>query len=365
MIYLFIGLVVCIGIVLFFIRYAYKKKIKKHYDDLLLKRNKELEEELANKRQKMESDYALAKAQQEQEFIVQKAQLKAEYDGLILKYESAVKGAEQQLNSLKLQTNQQATVLSQFNEAIKTQAEEYKAKLYEEAEKSAKLHEETMLREALKKMQLELEGKTKEATEQHEQMLLKLSETEKEQLKKLEEIKNIIDDYSSKQTAINEAIIRQRELEEQQDFYRVCLAPESIADISILQSVKQNLKKPEIVDKIIYDNYVAKPVLEMIKRVLSNESFSGIYKITCLKTNEIYIGKSTDIKSRWQQHCKTAFNCGTIASSLLHLKMKQYGLENFTFEIVEKVSKDQLSEREKFYIEFYKTKEYGLNEKKG
>ena len=45
--------------------------------------------------------------------------------------------------------------------------------------------------------------------------------------------------------------------------------------------------------------------------------------------------------------------------------MKQYGIQNFTFEVVEKVSKDQLSEREKFYIEFYQTKEYGMNEKKG
>jgi hypothetical protein len=59
------------------------------------------------------------------------------------------------------------------------------------------------------------------------------------------------------------------------------------------------LKKTEIIDKIIYDNYVAKPVLELVKRVLSNESFPGIYKITNLITNEIYIGKSTDIKSRW------------------------------------------------------------------
>jgi hypothetical protein len=45
--------------------------------------------------------------------------------------------------------------------------------------------------------------------------------------------------------------------------------------------------------------------------------------------------------------------------------MQQYGIENFTFELLEKVSKDQLTEREKFYIEFYKTKETGLNERSG
>lgn len=183
--------------------------------------------------------------------------------------------------------------------------------------------------------------------------------------KQIEQLQEEINDYTAKQAAINEAIMRQRAIDEQQDFYRVCLAPETANDVSVLNIARQNLKKPEIIDKIIYDNYISKPVLEMVKRVLQNTTCSGIYKITCLKTGEIYIGKSTDIKSRWQQHCKSAFNCGTIAHSLLHTKMKQYGIEQFTFEVVEQVPKDQLSEREKFYINFYQTKETGLNERNG
>lgn len=183
--------------------------------------------------------------------------------------------------------------------------------------------------------------------------------------KELEILKENIKDFQHKQEAINSEIRRRRELEEKENFYRICLRPEAIGDITVLQQARQNLKKPEIIDKIIYDNYVAKPVLEMIKRVLQNTTCSGIYKITCLKTGEIYIGKSTDIKNRWQQHCKSAFNCGTIASSLLHTKMKEYGIENFTFEVLETVPKENLSEREKFYINFYKTKEVGLNERNG
>ena len=183
--------------------------------------------------------------------------------------------------------------------------------------------------------------------------------------KQIEQLQEEINDYTAKQAAINEAIMRQRAIDEQQDFYRICLAPETANDVSVLNIARQNLKKPEIIDKIIYDNYISKPVLEMVKRVLQNTTCSGIYKITCLKTGEIYIGKSTDIKSRWQQHCKSAFNCGTIAHSLLHTKMKQHGIEQFTFEVVEQVPKDQLSEREKFYINFYQTKETGLNERNG
>ena len=199
----------------------------------------------------------------------------------------------------------------------------------------------------------------------HEELMKTLGIQATQMKEQIQTLSNEIEAYSAKQAAINEAILRQRAVEEQQDFYRVCLTNEAIADINELQIVRQKLKKPEILDKIIYDTYISKPVLEMIKRVLQNSTCSGIYKITCQETKEIYIGKSTDIKNRWQQHCKTAFNCGTIASSILHRKMQQYGIENFTFELLEAVPKDQLTEREKFYINFYKTKEVGLNERNG
>ena len=41
------------------------------------------------------------------------------------------------------------------------------------------------------------------------------------------------------------------------------------------------------------------------------------------------------------------------------------GIWNYTFDIVEEVDKDKLSEREKFYIDFYDTVNYGLNQKRG
>lgn len=201
--------------------------------------------------------------------------------------------------------------------------------------------------------------------QEREQMIQKFEEEKKQKQNEMDQISLQLESFRAKQDTINQEILRRRELEEQADFYRVCLSEDAIADITLLQITRQKLKKPEIIDKIIYDTYVAKPVLEMIKRVLQNSTCSGIYKITCQETKEIYIGKSTDIKNRWQQHCKTAFNCGIIASSILHRKMQQYGIENFTFELLEKVPKDQLTEREKYYIDFYKTKETGLNERNG
>lgn len=248
---------------------------------------------------------------------------------------------------------------------ISSKVEIYEEQLRAMALTNAKRYEETLMNIVKDKVEAEREKMQKAAQQSFEKTMADMGIQAEAARTQIETLTKEIAEYSAKQAAINEAIMRQRALEEQQDFYRVCLGPEAANDVEILNAARRNLKKPEIIDKIIYDNYIGKPVLEMIKRVLQNTTCSGIYKITCIKTGEIYIGRSTDIKSRWQQHCKSAFNCGTIAHSLLHTKMKQYGIENFTFELLESVPKEQLSEREKFYINFYQTKETGLNERNG
>jgi hypothetical protein len=164
---------------------------------------------------------------------------------------------------------------------------------------------------------------------------------------------------------INEEIRRKKELEEQEDFYKIILSDSEKDDISILNGIRENLKNKDILDKLIYDGYVSKAATEMTKRVLKDGEPCGIYRITRLKTGEAYIGKATNIKRRWLEHIKTAHNVGTIARSTLHTTMKKDGVENFTFEVLEEVAKDKLSEREKYWIDFYDTKTYGLNERKG
>lgn len=272
-----------------------------------------------------------------------------------------LKRLEDQRDQINAEIAGKQTVLQE----ISSKVEIYEEQLRAMALTNAKRYEETLMNIAKDKVKTEQEKMQKAAQESFKKIMAEMDVQAEEARAQIEILTKEIAEYSAKQTAINEAILRQRALEEQQDFYRVCLGPEAANDVEILKEARRNLKKPEIIDKIIYDNYIAKPVLEMIKRVLQNTTCSGIYKITCIKTGEIYIGKSVDIKSRWQQHCKSAFNCGTIAHSLLHTKMKQYGIENFTFELVEQVPKEQLSEREKFYIDFYKTKETGLNERNG
>jgi hypothetical protein len=45
--------------------------------------------------------------------------------------------------------------------------------------------------------------------------------------------------------------------------------------------------------------------------------------------------------------------------------MAEDGPENFTFEVLEETPKEKLRERESFYIDFYDSKNYGLNSVRG
>lgn len=182
----------------------------------------------------------------------------------------------------------------------------------------------------------------------------------------LNDLEQKLNEYKAKQDAINEEILRKRKVEDNLHFFTVDIDKQDKNDLDKLITIKSQLSRPSILDKIIYDAYVAKPVNDMIKRVLSGTKPCGIYKITRLSTGEIYIGQSTDVATRWQQHCKSAFDVGTISQSVLHTTMKQDGLfNNFTFELLELVSKDQLHEREKYWIDYYNTKKYGLNQREG
>lgn len=186
-----------------------------------------------------------------------------------------------------------------------------------------------------------------------------------EQKKERDEILDELEEFRRKREVVNQEILRARALEEQQDFYRIQLTPEAIRDIAVLEDVKPKLSKLDLLDKLIYDVYIKKSADEMIKRVLEGRAPSGIYKITRLKTGEVYIGKSTDVKSRWQQHSKSVFHCGTISHSTLHTTIERDGIENFTWELLEEVPKDKLTEREKYWISFYGSQKYGLNERVG
>ena len=183
--------------------------------------------------------------------------------------------------------------------------------------------------------------------------------------KELYDVASELEEYQQKREAINQEILRNRALKEKTDFYRIMLTPESLEDIKIIKGIREKLHKQEFLDKMLYDNYISKSVKEMCKRVLEGEDPSGIYKITNISTQEIYIGKSTSVATRWTNHIKSACGLAGVADSQFQRALKQYGIENWTFELLEKCPKEKLTEREKYYITFYDTINYGYNQRIG
>ena len=93
----------------------------------------------------------------------------------------------------------------------------------------------------------------------------------------------------------------------------------------------------------------------------------GIYIITNNVNGKCYIGQSINIKKRWNQHKNDAFCVTSPAYNYpLYMAFRKYGVENFKFEVLEECTKQELEEKEIFYIAKYKSDgENGYNQNKG
>lgn len=172
-------------------------------------------------------------------------------------------------------------------------------------------------------------------------------------------------DLQAKQLAYIQAQQRQEEIDSNQDYYRLALDEIDINDITLLRELQPRFVKKESIDKLIWEVYY-KPAYDTLTARLFPKAikYCGIYRITDLTTGKSYIGQSVDIKERFRQHIKSALTYGK-ATNKLYSTMQKSGVHNFTFEILEEVSRENLNERETYWIEFYKTKDFGLNTTRG
>ena len=172
-------------------------------------------------------------------------------------------------------------------------------------------------------------------------------------------------DIEAKQIAYLKAMQRQQEIKEKQEYYRLVIKELDLNDIKLLRELQAQFMRKDAIDKLIWEVYY-KPAYDILMSHLfdSNDKVCGIYKITDMTTGLAYVGQSVDIKERFRQHIKTSLQYGK-ATNKLYQQMADSGQYNFTFEILERVTKDKLNERETYWINFYKTKEFGLNKTAG
>jgi group I intron endonuclease len=88
---------------------------------------------------------------------------------------------------------------------------------------------------------------------------------------------------------------------------------------------------------------------------------SGIYKITCLITNKIYVGYSVNLKDREEKYKKIHIP----TQPLIKESIEKYGWEKHKFEIIEYCEIKFLKEREKYWVGYLNSFEDGLNSNKG
>ena len=231
-------------------------------------------------------------------------------------------------------------------------------------DKILKVQEERLKAEIQTKRELEEEKLSQEVDKKKQAYLLSYNKQMIELDKEIAEKQKVLQDFRNIQDSVNEAIRRNKELKEKSDFYSLQIPSNDKEDIQILQSMDLKLHHREVIPKIIWELFIRRAAQEMIKRVVGTEKKSGIYKITNKETGEAYIGKTSDFSTRWQNHLKTAIGLEGAAHATLHTRLAQDGIWNYTFEIIEEVDKDQLSERESYYIDLYGTKSQ-LNMKEG
>lgn len=83
------------------------------------------------------------------------------------------------------------------------------------------------------------------------------------------------------------------------------------------------------------------------------EQICGIYKITNLINDKIYIGQSVNIKRRWAEEKSRALDERLHEVSALYAAIAKYGKDNFSFEIIEVCNPWELNDREAWWIQFY------------
>lgn len=173
-----------------------------------------------------------------------------------------------------------------------------------------------------------------------------------------------LDTIRSTRAATIKAMLREKELDKNKDFYTLSIDVYDKREIDVIKSIEGMIRDPRSLRMLIWSSYYLKKANELCANVLGPNKKTGIYKITSLIDGRCYIGQAIDIKERWRDHMKAGLGIDAPATKFYEV-MQEQGIENFTFELLEECSKDLLNEKEMFYIDLYQSLDYGFNSTRG
>lgn len=285
---------------------------------------------------------------------------------------------QNEVNKLKLEKEQLDDILDQRDEAIRKADKDYQDTIERYTKESVERRNELTRLEIDREEEIERNYKTllaakrelyrrecddlekeiwNEWEEKYDRHILNCQNLEQQEIQIKSAVQNKRTDYDN---LIAPFKLLEKEQQEKQ-FYCIQIPELEREDILfLLTTVSPQVRNKDIIPKLVWSEYIQKPTQEMMKRV-GIEDTPGIYKITNIKTNKCYIGKSTKVRQRLIDHIKGSVGISTIADQRIHHAMLEEGLWNWTFEKICNCGKDELNEKEKYYISFFKSQEWGYN----
>ena len=183
-----------------------------------------------------------------------------------------------------------------------------------------------------------------------------------------EAIRNLQDSLKSlskQKAATIEAFQKEKAIQEQKDLYRLDISEQDKIDIGFLKSIQYRISRPRLLAQLIWQTYFQPIAKKKFPIILGSDNVCGIYKITNSLNQMCYIGQAKSVYKRFCDHCKCGLGIDTPQGNKLYKAMLEDGLENFTFEILEECSPEELDKKEKYYISVYNSVNFGYNSVKG
>ena len=326
------GLILGAGLIYFILRP--KLRIIQHHNDNILIENRRLQAENAQLYEKHEELYR-------------------DYVGL----SDECKYLDKKKEDLKLSIQEQQ---NQF-QFLQVQASESAQHLYDSSialaqEKFSQAAEEE------RKKYLSIVEEYKRALEQTMQEgVAAYTENIAEQQQKCKELAKKYESLLATTNAAIAAAKRAEEIKQEANFYKIQLSNLDIEEINMLRNITPYLRDREPLNKVIWKVYYEKPTTDLIGRVIGSGIHTGIYKITNLENQMCYVGQAANLADRWKQHIKRGLGAETPTKNKLYPAMIAIGVENFSFEVIEECPRELLDEREDYWQEYFKAKEFGYS----
>lgn len=255
------------------------------------------------------------------------------------------------------------------DKSIQLQKENQKLKNLKESVDTIYKDKQEMSQKAFENFCSILDRNYEEKSDSYSKLILNLDEAYQAKqdniLQNLDKLKTELEDIKKQRAAILEAQIREKEIKEQKEFYCLPISVADRNDIQVLERVKTQLNKPRVLSMLIWSTFFQKPMTTLCNNVLGTSTICGIYKITNQIDNKCYIGQSVNISQRWKDHAKCGLGIDTPAGNKLYKAMMEEGIWNFSWELLEECSREQLDSKEKYYIDLYNTCDFGYNSNKG